>query len=82
MQHQKKFNYYIDLNINNKTVKKYHFTNKDKAFYFFLNCLKESAKLHFKKSAHISAILYQQNNMKKHVLLKQNLTKVFNTNAK
>ena len=82
MQHQKNFNYYIDLNINNKIVKKYSFIKKENAFYFFLNCLKESAKLHFQKSAHISAILYQQHETKKHVLLKQNLTKVFKTNAK
>ncbi len=77
MQHQKTYNYYIHLNIDNSTFKTYSFYDRATAYYFFVNCLKTSASLHKTKDALISAVLFTYKKNKKLILSKKNLTKVY-----
>ena len=77
MQHQKTYNYYVDLNIDNSIFKTYSFYDRASAYYFFLNCLKPSASLHKTKDVLISAVLFTYKKNKKLILSKKNLTKVY-----
>ena len=77
--HQEVYNFYIDLNINNKINKTLSFFNKKAAYTFLLTHLKQAAFFYYDDTeATISAILYTKNlNGSKCVLTKKNLTKIF-----
>lgn len=74
---QSNSDYFVDLNINNKIIKSFTFSNKGSAYSFFLHHLKDISFYYSTKNNYISAILYQKSNGRKKVLSKKNLTKVF-----
>jgi len=75
-------NFYIEANINNKYLETYGPFSKEAAFDFLVNdllsCLKESYNSPF----YLSSLLYLvDNNQKKIIYLKRNLSRINNARA-